>query len=180
MGIYEFSAERMNGQEVAFDQFKGEVLIVVNTASKCGFAPQYEDLQKLYDRYKDKGLNILGFPCNQFGEQEFGQNQEVEAFCQLNYGVNFPLFSKVDVRGSNAHPLFQYLTTKAPFTGLVDKPGGRMLHAKLQAEHPEFLIDDSIKWNFTKFLIDREGNIVKRFESVEAPFDMEQDIESLL
>ena len=106
MGIYEFSAERINGQEVSLEKYKGEVLIVVNTASKCGFTPQYEDLQKLYDRYKDKGLNILGFPCNQFGEQEPGQNQEVETFCQLNYGVNFPLFSKVDVRGSQAHHYF--------------------------------------------------------------------------
>ena len=180
MGIYEFSAERINGQEVSLEQYKGEVLIIVNTASKCGFTPQYEDLQKLYDRYKDKGLNIIGFPCNQFGEQELDQNHEVEAFCQLNYGVTFPLFSKVDVRGKNTHPLFNYLTSEAPFTGLVDKPGGKMLHAKLQAEHPEFLIDDSIKWNFTKFLIDREGNVVKRFESVEAPFDMESDVESLL
>ena len=180
MGIYDFSAERINGQEVSLEQYKGEVLIVVNTASKCGFTPQYEDLQKLYDRYKDKGLNIIGFPCNQFGEQEPGQNQDVESFCQLNYGVTFPLFSKVDVRGKNAHPLFNYLTSEAPFTGLVDKPGGKMLHLKLQSEYPEFLIDDSIKWNFTKFLIDREGNVVKRFESVEAPFDMESDVESLL
>ncbi|KWW16986.1 MULTISPECIES: glutathione peroxidase [Peribacillus] len=180
MGIYDFSAERINGKEVSLEQYKGQVLIVVNTASECGFTPQYEDLQKLYDRYKDKGLNILGFPCNQFGGQEPGQNEEVETFCQLNYGVSFPLFNKVDVRGSQAHPLFQYLTDQAPFTGLDNKPGGKMLQAMLQTEHPEFLIDDSIKWNFTKFLIDRDGNVVKRFESIEAPFEMERDIETLL
>ncbi|PJN86664.1 glutathione peroxidase [Bacillus sp. mrc49] len=180
MGIYDFSAERINGKEVSLEQYKGQVLIVVNTASECGFTPQYEDLQKLYDRYKDKGLNILGFPCNQFGGQEPGQNEEVETFCQLNYGVSFPLFNKVDVRGSQAHPLFQYLTDQAPFNGLDNKPGGKMLQAMLQTEHPEFLIDDSIKWNFTKFLIDRDGNVVKRFESIEAPFEMERDIETLL
>ncbi|AOH53784.1 glutathione peroxidase [Peribacillus muralis] len=180
MGIYDFSAERINGKEVSLEQYKGQVLIVVNTASECGFTPQYEDLQKLYDRYKDKGLNILGFPCNQFGAQEPGQNEEVETFCQLNYGVSFPLFNKVDVRGSQAHPLFPYLTDQAPFTGLENKPGGKMLQAMLQTEHPEFLIDDSIKWNFTKFLIDRDGNVVKRFESVEAPFEMEGAIEKLL
>ncbi|MGE6377542.1 glutathione peroxidase [Peribacillus muralis] len=180
MGIYDFSAERINGKEVSLGQYKGQVLIVVNTASECGFTPQYEDLQKLYDRYKDKGLNILGFPCNQFGAQEPGQNEEVETFCQLNYGVSFPLFNKVDVRGSQAHPLFPYLTDQVPFTGLENKPGGKMLQAMLQTEHPEFLIDDSIKWNFTKFLIDRDGNVVKRFESVEAPFEMESVIEKLL
>ncbi|WP_285767696.1 glutathione peroxidase [Peribacillus sp. SI8-4] len=180
MGIYDFSAERINGKEVSLEQYKGEVLIVVNTASECGFTPQYEDLQKLYSRYKDKGLNILGFPCNQFGAQEPGKNEEVETFCQLNYGVSFPLFNKVDVRGSQAHPLFQYLTDQAPFAGLDNKPGGKMLQAMLQTEHPEFLIDDSIKWNFTKFLIDRAGNVVGRFESVEGPFEMESDIEKLL
>ncbi|HWL24563.1 MAG TPA: glutathione peroxidase, partial [Ureibacillus sp.] len=102
MGIYNFSARRMNGQEVSLEQYKGEVLIIVNTASQCGFTPQYEDLQKLYKRYENKGLKILGFPCNQFGEQEPGENEEVEAFCQLNYGVSFPLFSKVEVRGEGA------------------------------------------------------------------------------
>ncbi|WP_057912543.1 glutathione peroxidase [Peribacillus muralis] len=181
MGIYEFSATRINGKEVSLEEYKGDVLIIVNTASECGFTPQYEDLQKLYDRYKDKGLNILGFPCNQFGGQEPGKNEEVETFCQLNYGVSFPLFNKVDVRGTQAHPLFQYLTDQAPFTGLDKKQGdGKMMQAMLQEHHPEFMKDDSIKWNFTKFLIDRDGNVVKRFESVEAPFEMESDIEKLL
>ena len=180
MGIYDFSAERINGEEVSLDQFKGDVLVVVNTASKCGFTPQYEDLQKLYERYKDKGLSIIGFPCNQFGEQELSNNGEVEAFCQLNYGVSFPLFSKVDVRGSDAHPVFQYLTEAAPFTGLSDKPGGKMLQMMIQNEYPDYMLGDSIKWNFTKFLIDREGNVIKRYEPVEAPFEMENEIEKLL
>ncbi|RID86108.1 glutathione peroxidase [Peribacillus asahii] len=180
MSIYNFSARRMNGQEVSLEKYKGEVLVIVNTASKCGFTPQYEDLQKLYKRYENKGLTILGFPCNQFGEQEPGENEEVEAFCQLNYGVSFPLFSKVEVRGEGAHPLFKYLTSVAPFQGLTNSFNAKLLKARLEQEYPELLPGDSIKWNFTKFLIDRDGNVVKRFESTDSPLDMEEDIEKLL
>lgn len=180
MGVYDFTAQKMNGQNVSLDEYKGNVLVIVNTASKCGFTPQYEDLQKLYERYHEKGLTILGFPCNQFGEQEPGANDEVEAFCQLNYGVTFPLFNKVDVRDEHAHPLFRYLTTVAPFQGLEHNMTGKMLKGKLEELQPELLIGDAIKWNFTKFLVDREGQVVKRFEPCDSPLDMEADIEKLL
>lgn len=179
MSVFNYSANKMNGQEVSLEQYKGKAIIIVNTASTCGFTPQYEDLQKLYERYQDKGLIILGFPCNQFG-QEADSNEEVQTFCQINYGVSFPLFKKIDVRGEQAHPLYQYLTTAAPFQGFKNNSGSRLLKAMIETEYPELLGDDSIKWNFTKFLINQEGQIVKRFEPVDEPFDMEADIEKLL
>ncbi|WP_069999982.1 glutathione peroxidase [Cellulosilyticum sp. I15G10I2] len=181
MTIYDFSANSIGGQPIDFDKYKGKVIIIANTASKCGFTPQYEDLQKLYEEYKDQGLEILGFPCNQFEGQEPGANEEVQAFCSLNYGVSFQLFEKVDVREENAHPLFKYLTQNAPFKGFdLNHPIGKILQSLLQEKHPEFLIDDSIKWNFTKFLIDQNGNIVKRYEPTTSPLDMEDDIKKLL
>ncbi|WP_139906139.1 glutathione peroxidase [Clostridium thermarum] len=181
MSIYDFSAKTIEGQEVSLENFKGKVLIIANTASKCGFTPQYADLQKLYEKYKDQGLEILAFPCNQFGEQEPGSNSEVKTFCQINYGVDFQVFEKVDVKGAEAHPLFKYLTVEAPFKGF-DKstPMGKILYNVLSEKYPENLVGDSIKWNFTKFLIDREGKVVKRFEPTSEPFDMEEDIKKLL
>lgn len=161
--------------------YRGKVLVVVNTASKCGFTPQYEDLQKLYETYKEQGLEILGFPCNQFGEQEPGSSDEVNAFCQLNYGVSFPLFEKTDVRGPSLHPVFHYLTENAPFRGFdLSTPSGKMLNAFLSEKHPEYMTDNSIKWNFTKFLIDGEGRIVARYEPAAEPLDMEPQIQELL
>lgn len=181
MNIYDFKATAINGQSVDFEQYKGKVLIIVNTASKCGFTPQYEDLQKIYEKYKDSGLEILGFPCNQFEGQEPGSNDEVQAFCTLNYGVSFPLFQKTDVREENAHPVFKFLTEKAPFKGFdLNHPIGKILQSLLQEKHPEYLIDDSIKWNFTKFLIDKEGTVVERFEPTTSPLDMEEAIKKLL
>lgn len=179
MSIFNYSAQKMNGQEISLEQYKGKTIIIVNTASKCGFTPQYEDLQKLYERYQDKGLVILGFPCNQFG-QEIDNNEDIQTFCQINYGVSFPLFGKVDVRGEQAHPLFQYLIKAAPFQGFKNNSVSRLLKAMIESEHPELLGGDSIKWNFTKFLINKEGQIVKRFEPADEPFDMEADIEKLL
>ena len=178
--IYDFSAKKMNGQDVSLEEYKGKVLVVVNTASKCGFTPQYEDLQKIYERYNEKGFTILGFPCNQFGEQEPGENEEVAAFCQLNYGVTFPMFNKVEVRGEGAHPLFQYLTSVAPFQGMEHNVSAKVLKGKLEQNFPHLFDGDSIKWNFTKFLIDRDGDVVKRFEPSDSPLDMETDIEKLL
>lgn len=181
MSVYSFTTKNIRGKEIQLDQYKDKVLVIVNTASKCGFTPQYSDLQKLYERYRDKGLEILGFPCNQFGEQEPGSNSEVDVFCQLNYGVTFPMFEKVDVRGPQAIPLFQYLTQEAPFEGFDEtQPGAKFLQTFLQEKFPAFMTDDSIKWNFTKFLIDREGNVVKRFEPMVQPIDMEKSIEALL
>ena len=181
MSIYDFSANSIGGKSIHFDEYKGKVLIITNTASKCGFTPQYEDLQNLYEKYKDAGLEILGFPCNQFEGQEPGANEEVQAFCTLNYGVSFQLFEKTDVRDENAHPIFKYLTETKPFAGFdLSHPIGKILQNLLQDKHPEFLIDDSIKWNFTKFLIDKKGNVVARYEPTTSPLDMEDEIKKLL
>lgn len=181
MTIYDFKAQDIDGEEVSLSHYQGKVLVIVNTASKCGFTPQYEDLQTLYAKYNDKGLEILGFPSNQFAEQEPGTNDEVKQFCLINYGVSFPLFEKTDVRGPAAHPLFTYLTEQLPFEGfghkhpLVEKMAG-FLHDKF----PDTIAGDSVKWNFTKFLIDAEGNPVSRHEPWKSPLEMEDDIVALL
>lgn len=181
MSIYDISAITLQGEQAQLEKYKGKVMLIVNTASKCGFTPQYTDLQKLHERYSDQGLTILGFPCNQFNEQEPGNNEEVQSFCQVNYGVQFQLFEKSDVRGRDAHPLFRYLTEQAPFKGFdLSNASGRLLHAFLQEKQPELLVGDEIKWNFTKFLVDRDGNVVGRFEPAVEPMDMEPAIEALL
>ncbi|MFS0781505.1 glutathione peroxidase [Bacillus sp. 1P06AnD] len=158
MTIYDFEAKRIDGESVSMNEYRGKVIMIVNTASKCGFTPQYEQLQTIYDRYKDEGLVILGFPCNQFMGQEPGDELEIAGFCRLNYGVTFPMFAKVDVKGGSAHPIFKYLTHEAP--GVLGSKG--------------------VKWNFTKFLINREGKVVKRFSPQTKPFDIESEIKSLL
>jgi glutathione peroxidase len=155
--FYQFSATSLQGKEVAMDSYKGKVVIVVNTASKCGLTPQYEGLEKLYKTYKDKGLVILGFPCNQFANQEPGGAKEISEGCLINYGVSFPMFSKIDVNGPTAHPIYKYLRKELP-----GFPGS------------------SIKWNFGKFLIDRSGTPVKRFSPFTKPEKMAKVIESLL
>ncbi|PLR81073.1 glutathione peroxidase [Bacillus canaveralius] len=158
MSVYQFSAKTITGEEISLDRYAGNVLLIVNTASKCGFTPQYKELQEMYDTYKDRGLVILGFPCNQFMGQEPGSEEDIQSFCVLNYGVNFPMFAKIDVNGQNAHPLFQYLTEKAP--GALGTKG--------------------VKWNFTKFLVDRSGNPVTRYAPSTNPREMSGDIEQLL
>lgn len=178
MSIYDFNVKGIDGDEVSLDQYKNKVLIVVNTASKCGFTPQYEGLETLYKDYKDQGFEVLGFPSNQFADQEPGDNKEVKMFCEINYGVSFPLFEKIDVRGETAHPLFTYLSEAAPFKGFGQS--GDSLHGFLEKTFPDFLEGNSIKWNFTKFLIDRNGNVVGRFEPTTAPKDMVNEIEKLL
>jgi glutathione peroxidase len=181
MNVYDFKVKSIEGEEISLEKYKGKVLIIVNTASKCGFTPQYGDLQKLYELYKDKGLEILGFPCNQFAEQEPGNNSEVKSFCSLNYGVDFPMFEKIDVRGKEAHPLFRYLTESTSFKGFdLSHASGKILNAFLQENYPDYLMGNSIKWNFTKLLIDRDGNVVERFEPTTEPMDMKADIEKLL
>lgn len=181
MSIYDFSAVSIDGDDVKLSDYKGKVLLIVNTASKCGFTPQYEELQKLYEEYNEKGLEILGFPCNQFKEQEPGENKEIKNFCQINYGVTFPLFEKVEVRGENAHPIFKYLISKAPFKGLdQNHPIGKKLYEILNAASSNYFKDDEIKWNFTKFLIDRDGNVSGRYEPTTSPVAMRGDIEKLL
>ncbi len=157
-GVYQFSALDAKGKSVELKQFKGKVLLIVNTASDCGFTPQYKGLQELHDQYASDGLVVLGFPCNQFGAQEPGTNQEIQSFCELNYGVTFPVLGKVDVNGKERHPLFAYLTETAP--GLLGS--------------------EAIKWNFTKFLINREGTDVKRFAPQDSPESMAKQIGSWL
>ena len=156
--IHEFSAATLDDKEKSLAEYKGKVVLIVNTASKCGFTPQYAGLEAIYEKYKDQGFVILGFPCNQFGAQEPGSETEIEQFCQVNYGVKFPMFGKIDVNGSNAHPLYKFLTS--------EKPGILGLEA--------------IKWNFTKLLIDKDGNPVKRYAPNTKPEDIAGDIEKLL
>lgn len=181
MSIHSFRANDISGVEMSLEQYKGKVVLIVNTASGCGFTPQYADLQKLYNKYEEQGLVILGFPCNQFADQESGSNEEVHTFCQLNYGVTFPLFEKVNVRGEEKIPLFSYLTSQAPFEGFkLDNSLAKMLNAMLNDKHPELLIGNDIKWNFTKFLINREGEVVVRFEAPVDPLDLEPAIEAEL
>jgi glutathione peroxidase len=156
--IYDFSAPLLNGKTKSLADFKGKTLVVVNTASKCGLTPQYEGLEKLYKAHKAEGLEILGFPCNQFGAQEPGAAKEIEEFCSLNYGVSFTMFDKVDVNGDTTHPLFQWLKTEAP--GLLGSEG--------------------IKWNFTKFLVGKDGKAIERFASTTEPAAMESAIKKAL
>jgi glutathione peroxidase len=158
VSVYDFTAKTIRSEEQSLADYKGKVLLIVNTASKCGFTPQYKELQELYEQYRDRDFVVLGFPCNQFGHQEPGTEEEIEQFCQVNYGVTFPMFAKVDVNGENAHPLFEYLKEKAP----------GVLGTK------------AIKWNFTKFLVDRNGNVVARFASQTRPSELKSEIEKLL
>ncbi len=181
MSIYDFKVKTNKGEEKNLADYKGKVLLIVNTASKCGFTPQFEGLQKLYTKYQDKGLEILGFPCNQFAEQDPGTAEEIQTFCRRNYGVSFQIFEKGDVRGENAQPLFKYLTEQKGFKGFdKDNPLSAKLTETLQANFPEIMQGDGVKWNFTKFLIDREGNVVERFEPTKEPSAIAPEIEKLL
>lgn len=177
MNIYDFVAEDINGELVSLQDYKGKALVIVNTASKCGFTPQYEDLQKLYTKYQEQGLEILGFPCSQFMDQEFGESEEIKSFCTINYGVTFPIFKKINVNGKMADPLFKYLKENAPFQGFdMSNSTNKIVHSILKDKFPEFTVGNEIRWNFTKFLIDPNGNIVERFESAVDPMDMEPHI----
>ncbi len=181
MSIYDFTVKTNRGVEKSLADYKGKVLLIVNTASKCGFTPQFEELQALYKNYKEKGLEILGFPCNQFAGQEPGTNEEVQQFCKFNYGVTFQIFEKGDVRGETAQPLFKYLTEQKKFEGFdMSHPVAKPLLDALQKNFPEYLEGDGIKWNFTKFLVDRDGNVVARFEPTTTPASIAADIEKLL
>lgn len=179
--IYDYVIKDTEGKHVSMSDFKGKVLLIVNIASKCGFTPQLEDLQKIYDKYKLQGLEVVGFPCNQFLNQAPGTNSELNNFCKLNYGVTFQLSEKIDVRGKDAHPLYSHLTSQSPFNGFdMNNINDKMLYSVIEQESPENLVGDSVKWNFTKFLVDKEGNIVKRYESKIDPVEIIPDIEKLL
>ncbi len=177
--IYDFKAQSNKGEEVDFSSYKGKVLLIVNTASKCGFTPQYDGLEALYQKYKDKGLVVVGFPCDQFGHQEPGNNEEIAEFCRLNFGVTFPLMDKVEVNGENANPIFKWLYAEKPFAGFGEGETAQFMDQMLSNQDPNYASNPDIKWNFTKFLIDRNGNVVDRFEPTVAPEQMEQRIVEL-
>jgi len=158
MSIYDYNATSIGGEEVSLADFKDKVVLIVNTASKCGFTPQFEGLENLHQELQDEGLVVLGFPCNQFGKQDPGSDGQIEEFCQLNYGVSFPMFSKIDVNGAGTHPLYQYLKNEAK--GLMGSK--------------------NIKWNFTKFLVNKEGEVVKRYAPTDKPQAIKRDIQALL
>ncbi|WP_223669544.1 glutathione peroxidase [Kangiella shandongensis] len=156
--IYDCSAVLNNGQEISLSDYQGKVLLIVNTASACGFTPQYEGLEKLYQQFKGQGLEVLAFPCNQFGKQESGTDEEIKDFCDLNFHISFPLFQKIEVNGDNTHPIYQ----------------------RLKAEAPGILGSKKIKWNFTKFLVDQNGKVIKRYGSVTKPEELQDEIKELL
>ena len=177
--IYDFKALTSKGKELDFAQFEGKVLLIVNTASKCGFTPQFEGLEALNKKYQDKGLVIVGFPCNQFKEQDPGTDGQIEEFCQLNYGVTFQIMKKTDVNGPAAEPIFEYLKSQAPteeFHGLKAKATAVMLK-KLSKSVEK---DSDILWNFTKFLISKDGETIKRYAPTTEPKAFEKDIEAML
>ena len=178
--IYQFKTESNTGEEVSFADYKGKVLLIVNTASKCGFTPQYDGLEALYQKYSDQGLVVIGFPCDQFGHQEPGTNEEIEEFCRLNHGVTFPLMAKSDVNGENANEIFKWLYAEKPFAGFGDSDTGKFMDGMLSRQDPDYASNPDIKWNFTKFLIDRKGRVVARFEPVVTPEQLESEIEALL
>jgi glutathione peroxidase len=155
--VYDFTAVLNDGRLKALSDYKGKVLLIVNTASKCGFTPQYKGLETIYEKYKDRGFEVLGFPCDQFGHQEPGTDEEIKGFCEVNYGVTFPLFRKIEVNGDGADPLYRYLKSQAPG-----------------------FLNEAIKWNFTKFLVDRQGNVVRRYASTTTPEDITKDLEKIL
>ena len=178
--IYSFKATSNAGEEVNFADYKGKVLLIVNTASKCGFTPQYDGLEALYQQYKDRGLVVVGFPCDQFGHQEPGTNDEIAEFCRVNYGVTFPLMDKSDVNGENANEIFKWLYAEKPFAGFGDSETGKFMDQMLSRMNPDYAANPDIKWNFTKFLVDRKGHVVARFEPTVAPAELAGQIEELL
>ena len=156
--VFDFTAQDIAGKDVDLSQYKGKVLLILNTASKCGFTPQYKGLQAVFEKYRERGFEVLGFPCNQFGHQEPGDEAQISEFCELNFGVDFPLFGKIDVNGDDAHPLYRHLKEEAP--GLLGSK--------------------AVKWNFTKFLVNRDGQVVKRYAPTDKPESLAKDIEKLL
>ena len=162
--VYDLKVKDMDGKEVSLSDYKGKVLLIVNTATKCGFTPQYEELQAMYDKFKDKGLVILDFPCNQFGGQAPGDIADIHEFCTSKYSTTFPQFDKVDVNGENESPLFAFLKSKQAFKGFGNGEQAKFMDEMLKKQDPDYASKSDIKWNFTKFLVDSKGNVVARFE----------------
>lgn len=179
MNIYDLKVKNGRGEDVSLSDYKDKVLLIVNTATGCGFTPQYEGLENMYKKFHNKGLEILDFPCNQFGNQAPGTDEEIHQFCTLKYHTSFDQFQKVDVNGENESPLFTYLKKQQGFKGF-DGLKGKVLIPVAKAIDPDYKNNSNIKWNFTKFLVDRNGNVVDRFESTVTPEKIEKEVEKLL
>ena len=180
MSIYDYAYTSIEGNPVSMSDYKGKVVLIVNTASKCGFAPQYEGLEALYQRYRDQGFEVIGFPCNQFMDQEPGDEAAISEFCSVRYGVTFPMSAKADVPGDDAIPLFRYLTEQKGFEGMGKGIKNKAFDMMLKARYKDGYKDSQVKWNFTKFLVDRQGEVAARFEPVVEPADIAVHIGKLL
>ncbi|MBO5611073.1 MAG: glutathione peroxidase [Prevotella sp.] len=179
--VYSFEVRDDVGQQVSLSQYKGKVLLIVNTATRCGFTPQYEELENIYQKYNQQGFEILDFPCNQFGEQAPGSIEDIHEFCMVNFDIHFPQFDKIDVNGENASPLFTYLKSKMPFKGFDQSDEmGRLLHEMFMKQDADYAKSPDIKWNFTKFLVDRKGKVIARFEPSDSMQKVEEAIKKLL
>ncbi|MGN0225994.1 MAG: glutathione peroxidase [Prevotella sp.] len=179
--VYEFSVKDRKGKDVSLKEYSNEVLLIVNTATKCGFTPQYEELEKLYEKYHQQGFEILDFPCNQFGQQAPGTDDSIHEFCKLNYGTDFPRFKKVKVNGPDAEPLFLFLQEQKGFAGWnMEHPLAHILDDMLSKEDADYKTKADIKWNFTKFLVNKKGQVISRFEPTESIASIETQIEELL
>jgi len=179
--VLDFTVKDRKGNDVALSEYNGKVLLIVNTATRCGFTPQYEELEALYKNYKDKGLEILDFPCNQFGNQAPGTEEEIHNFCTLNFGTEFPQFKKIEVNGENEDPLFTFLKKEKGFEGFnLEHPIGKLLDEMMIKADPDYASKPDIKWNFTKFLVDGNGKVIKRYEPTHDIKLIEQDITKLL
>jgi glutathione peroxidase len=181
MNVYDFKVKDKFGDEISLSDYKGNVMLIMNSATQCGFTPQYDELQDLFEKYQDQGFVILDFPCNQFGNQAPGTDDEIASFCDTTFGITFPIFSKIEVNGDNAHPLFQYLKNEKGFAGFDEGHKLTEVLKKMMAEQdPNYEKDPSIKWNFTKFLIDKDGNVVKRYEPTEPIYVIEEKIKEII
>ena len=179
--VYDFTVKDRKGNDVSLAEYKGKVLLIVNTATRCGFTPQYEELEALYKAYKDRGLEILDFPCNQFGQQAPGSEDEIHEFCQLNYGTEFPQFRKIEVNGENESPLFTYLKAQKGFAGFdLNHKIGKLLHDMMLKADADYASKPDIKWNFTKFLVNQQGEVIARYEPTHDIKAIEADIQALL
>ena len=179
--VYEFSVKDRKGKDVSLKEYSNEVLLIVNTATKCGFTPQYEELEKLYEKYHQQGFEILDFPCNQFGQQAPGTDDSIHGFCKLNYGTDFPRFKKVKVNGPDAEPLFLFLQEQKGFAGWnMEHPLAHILDDMLSKQDADYKSKADIKWNFTKFLVNKKGQVISRFEPTESIASIETQIEELL
>ena len=180
MSVYDFKVKAQDGSEVSLADYQGKVLLIVNTATGCGFTPQYDELQDLYGEHRKDGLEILDFPCNQFADQAPGSDEEIHSFCTGRYGITFPQFSKIDVLGENADPLFKYLSDNTTFEGFGKGPMSLILSAAVKRMDKDYKNNSKVKWNFTKFLIDRNGNIVARFEPTASMDTVKEKVEEVL